>query len=271
MPTDSSLQYLDPQALSKVQGLDLIARLVVEGFITGLHKSPYHGFSVEFAEHRQYMPGDPFKHVDWKLFGKCDRFYVKTYEQETNLRAWLLMDVSASMGYASPKSLTKLQYASYLAAALGHMMIMQQDAVGMLTFRDRIDQLIPARAVPGHLKILLRELDRKSLEPARSPDGPSALSVSALADAGPDLAAHPLTGGTNRGIEANTLRWHHFFDHLSPANRRKGNFLVAFAGQVSQVDLGTIWHIVKLINNERHPLVIIARLVEPDEEFRTDP
>jgi len=156
----SSLQFLDPAALNKLQGLDLIAKLVVEGFITGLHKSPYHGFSVEFAEHRQYMPGDPFKHIDWKLYGKSDRFYVKIYEQETNLRAHLLMDVSASMGYASPGRITKFQYASYLGSALSYMMLMQQDAVGMLTFQDRIKSLIPARAVPGHLKILLAEMEK---------------------------------------------------------------------------------------------------------------
>ena len=98
---DSNLQYLDPKVLSKLSGLDLVAKLLVEGFMTGLHKSPYHGFSVEFAEHRQYMPGDPLKHVDWKLYGKSDRFFVKIYEEETNLRAHILLDMSASMGYAS--------------------------------------------------------------------------------------------------------------------------------------------------------------------------
>ena len=154
-----SLDYLDPQVLAKVSGLDLVAKLMVDGFITGLHKSPYHGFSVEFAEHRQYMPGDPFKHIDWKLYGKSDRFYTKTYEQETNLRAYMLVDVSGSMGYASPGRITKLQYASFLASALGYMMLRQQDAVGLQTFRDQVDTLVPARAVPGHLKILLKALE----------------------------------------------------------------------------------------------------------------
>lgn len=155
-----SLLYLDPHALAKVQSMDLVAKLVVEGFITGLHKSPYHGFSVEFAEHRQYIPGDPFKHVDWKLFGKSDRLYVKTYEQETNLRAHILLDVSASMGYASPGNITKFKYASFLGAALSYMMLRQQDAVGLLTFRDRIETIIPPRAVPRHLRVLLRELEK---------------------------------------------------------------------------------------------------------------
>ena len=156
----SSLQYLDPKVVSKLSSLDLIARLVVEGFMTGLHKSPYHGFSVEFAEHRQYMPGDSLKHVDWKLYGKSDRFYVKMFEEETNLRSHILLDVSASMGYASPGRLTKLQYAGYLAAALATLMLMQQDAVGLLTFRDRVERIIPPRASRPHLKLILGELER---------------------------------------------------------------------------------------------------------------
>ena len=157
---ETAVQYLDPQVLSKLQGLDLIARLVVEGFMTGLHKSPYHGFSVEFAEHRQYMPGDALKHVDWKLYGKSDRFYVKIYEQETNLRSYLLLDASASMGYASEGRVSKYQYASYLAAALAYLMNSQQDAVGLLTFRDAIDRLIPPRSSRSHLKLLLTHLER---------------------------------------------------------------------------------------------------------------
>jgi uncharacterized protein (DUF58 family) len=153
--------------------LDLIARLLVEGFMTGLHKSPYHGFSVEFAEHRQYMPGDALKHVDWKLYGKSDRFYVKIYEEETNLRSHILLDVSASMGYASSGNLTKLQYASFLGAALAYMMLMQQDAVGLLTFRDAVETLIPPRSSRTHLKLLLTELE--GAEPASTTSMGSAL------------------------------------------------------------------------------------------------
>jgi len=170
---ESSLQYLDPRVASKLGGLDLIARLVVEGFMTGLHKSPYHGFSVEFAEHRQYMPGDSLRHVDWKLYGKSDRFYVKIFEEETNLRSHLLLDLSASMGYASPGRLTKFQYASFLAAALAYLMLKQQDAVGLLTFTDRVERLIPPRAARTHLRLLLNELDRAT--PARSTDMGTAL------------------------------------------------------------------------------------------------
>jgi len=171
--SEGSLQYLDPKVVSKLSGLDLIARLLVEGFTTGLHKSPYHGFSVEFAEHRQYMPGDPLKHVDWKLYGKSDRFYVKIYEEETNLRSHLLLDVSASMGYASSGNLTKLQYASFLGAALAYMMLMQQDAAGLLTFRDTVDTVIPPRSSRTHLKLLLTALEQA--QPASTTSMGSAL------------------------------------------------------------------------------------------------
>ena len=152
---------LDPYFVSKLRRLDLIARLVVEGFITGLHKSPYHGFSVEFAEHRPYMPGDPIHRVDWRVYAKSDRFYIKEYEEETNLRAHLLLDASSSMAYRSDKrNLTKLTYGIYLAAALAYLMIRQQDAVGLLTFDDEIRRLIPSRSVGSHLRILLGELAR---------------------------------------------------------------------------------------------------------------
>lgn len=156
MATDS-LQYLNPETVSKLSSLNLIARLVVEGFITGLHKSPYHGFSVEFAEHRQYMPGDNIKHLDWKVYAKTDRFYVKEFEEETNLKAYLLLDASASMGYTS-HAITKLQYATYLSAALAYLMIKQQDAVGLLTFDETIRTYMPARSVGYYLPLLLKEL-----------------------------------------------------------------------------------------------------------------
>ena len=142
----SEAVFLNPKIVGKLQRLDLIARLVVEGFLTGLHKSPYHGFSVEFAEHRQYMPGDGIRHIDWKVFAKRDRYYVKQFEEETNLRVHILLDVSTSMLFRSdevagsvrartaPGEISKLRYAIDLAAALAYLMIHQQDAVGLLTF-----------------------------------------------------------------------------------------------------------------------------------------
>lgn len=152
---------LDPYFVSKLRRLDLIARLVVEGFITGLHKSPYHGFSVEFAEHRPYMPGDPIRSVDWKVYAKSDRFFIKEFEEETNLRGYLVIDSSSSMAYRSQDTyLPKLEYGVYLAAALAYLMIRQQDAVGLLTFDDQIRKFIPSRSVGAHLRILLGEMKR---------------------------------------------------------------------------------------------------------------
>ena len=129
--------------------------------MAGLHKSPYHGFSVEFAEHRQYMPGDDIKHIDWKVYGKTDRFYVKQFEEETNLKAFLLLDRSASMGYAS-NGVSKYQYATYLAAALSYMMIRQRDAVGLVTFDNKIHRLLPPRSIPTYLTRILQELENTS-------------------------------------------------------------------------------------------------------------
>ncbi len=154
-------KLLDPYFVSKLKRLDLIARLVVEGFVTGLHKSPYHGFSVEFAEHRPYMPGDPIRAVDWKVYAKTDRFFIKEFEEETNLRSHILLDVSSSMVYrSSDKLLTKLEYGTYLAAALAYLMIQQQDAVGLMTFDDRVRKLIPSRSASSHLRVILGELAR---------------------------------------------------------------------------------------------------------------
>jgi len=151
--------FLDPRVISRLDRLDLAARLVVEGFKSGLHKSPYHGFSVEFAEHRQYMPGDPIKNIDWKVYAKSDRFYVKEFEEETNLRAYLLLDTSSSMAYRSEGSpMSKMDYGVRLAAALAYLMLGQQDAVGLLKFSDKIETFVPARSARSHLKTLLSEL-----------------------------------------------------------------------------------------------------------------
>ena len=152
-------KYLKPEVVSRIGKLDLIARLVVEGFIIGLHRSPYHGFSVEFAEHRQYMPGDELKYLDWKVYGRTDRYYIKEFEEETNLKSYILLDTSASMGYTSGK-ITKLQYAIYLAAALTYLMINQQDAVGLVLFDQKIRRYLPPKAVKSYLKQILIELHR---------------------------------------------------------------------------------------------------------------
>lgn len=158
MEPESYRRFLDPAIVSKLATMELRARLVVEGFVTGLHRSPYKGFSVEFAEHRQYMPGDPLKHIDWKVYGKTDRFYIKEYEEETNLRAHILLDASASMAYGSG-AVSKLEYGRYLAAALVYLMLKQQDSVGLLTFDQGIRTFVPPRSAARQLHVLLSELD----------------------------------------------------------------------------------------------------------------
>ena len=155
--TEDYRKYLDPAVISRLRSMDIKARLVVEGFVSGLHRGPYKGFSVEFAEHRQYMPGDPIRYVDWKVYGKTDRFYIKEYEEETNLRAYLILDASGSMGYSSD-GITKLEYGCYLAASLAYLMLKQQDSVGLLTFDTKPRKYIPPRSARKHLHVLLKEL-----------------------------------------------------------------------------------------------------------------
>ena len=150
--------YLDPETASRFGRLDLVARLVVEGFITGLHRSPYHGFSAEFSEHRPYMPGDALRDLDWKALARTDRMYVKRYEEETNLKAYIMVDISGSMAFADGGRITKFRYASCMAAALSYLMLRQRDAVGLVLFRDGLVSLVPPRSVSSQLNVLLREL-----------------------------------------------------------------------------------------------------------------
>lgn len=153
-------KYLQPETVAQLASMELRARFVVEGFITGLHKSPYHGFSVEFSEHRQYMPGDEVKRIDWKVYGKSDRFYIKQYEEETNLKAYLLLDVSRSMSYASEGRIAKFQYASYLAAALAYLMMEQRDAVGLVLYDETLRVSLPPKGTTSYLTQILLELER---------------------------------------------------------------------------------------------------------------
>lgn len=163
MPTPQ--EYLRPEVVQQVERLDLRAKFIVEGFLSGLHQSPYHGFSVEFAEHRKYVPGDDLRAVDWQVFAKTDRFYVRRYEAETNLDCYLLMDLSASMAYPPAEqtdfragAMTKLDYAICIAASIGYLMIHQQDAVGLVTFDTALRQFLPARSKRAHLTNLIATL-----------------------------------------------------------------------------------------------------------------
>ncbi len=152
-------KYLNPRVLASLEGLDLQARMVVEGYVSGLHASPYHGFSVEFAEHREYVPGDDIRHVDWKVWSKTDKFYLKQYEEETNLLTYLLLDTSESMAYASGDNVSKLQYAQFIAAALGYLVLQQQDSVGLATFDRGVGRYLRPSGQPSHLKELLHVMD----------------------------------------------------------------------------------------------------------------
>jgi uncharacterized protein (DUF58 family) len=157
-PSQDYLQYLQPDVVAKLSNMELVARLVVEGFITGLHKSPYHGFSVEFAEHRQYMPGDEIKQIDWKIFGRTNRYYIKQFEEETNLKAYIILDASKSMAFASENRISKLIYGSYIAAALAQLMVQQRDAVGFTIYDERVRLYMPPHATKSYLKEILHQL-----------------------------------------------------------------------------------------------------------------
>jgi uncharacterized protein (DUF58 family) len=156
MKTDT---FFDPNALMRIKSLELRARAVVEGFWKGLHRSPYHGFSVEFTEYRQYSPGDDPRFLDWKLYGRSDRFYVRKFQEETNLRCYLLVDNSGSMDYGSGEY-TKAAYARTLAATFALFLQAQGDAVGLLAFGERLGDYVPPRSRRGHLRALMHALER---------------------------------------------------------------------------------------------------------------
>jgi uncharacterized protein (DUF58 family) len=161
-------KYLRPEVIRQVARLDLRAKFIVEGFLSGLHASPFHGFSVEFSEHRKYVPGDDLKDLDWNVYAKTDRYYVKKFEAETNLTGYLVMDLSSSMAYTYRQELTKFEYGICLAAALGYLMIHQQDPVGLVTFDTRIQAALPPRSKRTQLGTILSVL--ANLKPSGKTD-----------------------------------------------------------------------------------------------------
>ena len=160
--TGGEVRFLDPAVVARIGSMELRARTVVEGFLSGLHRSPFKGFSVEFAEYRQYLPGDDLSTIDWKVYARSDRYYVKKFDEETNVECHLLLDVSGSMGYGS-RDVTKLAYGSYLTASLAYLMNRQRDAVGFIAFDDNIVTHLPPSARPGHLRSVLLALNQLSL------------------------------------------------------------------------------------------------------------
>ena len=155
--------YLDPKVLARLEGLGLRARLIVEGYVSGVHRSPFHGFSIEFAEHREYAPGDDLRYLDWKVFGRTDKYYLKQFEEETNLVCYLLLDTSESMQYQSEAAaMSKLEYAKCAGAALAYLILRQQDSAGLVTFDSEIRALVRAGSNPSHMKQLIHVIEQSA-------------------------------------------------------------------------------------------------------------
>jgi uncharacterized protein (DUF58 family) len=227
-PQGPATAGLDPEALARFGRLELLARLVVEGVMSGLHRSPFKGFSVEFAEHRQYGPGDEIRHIDWRTFGKTDRYYVKEYEEETNLKAYLILDTSGSMGYAGRDGVSKLEQARRVAAALAYLMIGQRDAVGLIESDAGGDPAreVPPRTAPGHFGVLCR-----ALEQAR-PGGETPLSAT--------------------------------LDYLATRVRRRGLLIVLSDGFD---DLDALGRALRHLRHRRHEVLFFQVLSEDEETF----
>jgi uncharacterized protein (DUF58 family) len=164
MPASSYL-YFEPEKIARLKNLNLMARQAVEGFISGLHRSPHRGFSVEFSEHREYSPGDDLRHLDWVAWARSDRYYIKQYEQETNLRSYILLDASNSMDYRHGAPVSKFVYGCFLSACLSYLMCRQQDVVGMIAFDQRERFHLPPGSTPAHLDRLFKHLE--ALSPGR--------------------------------------------------------------------------------------------------------
>jgi uncharacterized protein (DUF58 family) len=164
-PRRGASPLLDPHLLARVEGLPVAVRLIVEGYVAGLHKSPFQGFSIEFAEHREYVPGDDLRYVDWKVFGKSDRYYLKQFEEETNFACWLLVDISESMAYRSAGApASKLEHARLIAATFAYLVLKQQDAVGLITFDTELRRFLRADGTATQLKTLCALLEQAPAE-----------------------------------------------------------------------------------------------------------
>ena len=224
---ESFQKYFNPETLAQLEGLELQARQIVEGFVSGLHQSPYHGFSIEFAEHREYVSGDDLRYVDWKVFAKTDRFYLKQYEEETNFSCHVLLDTSESMLYQSAAApVTKLQYAKFVAAALSHLVLRQQDAVGLATYDDGVRNFVRASSQPSHLKQLCHVMEES-----------------------------PATGETAMGP---------IFDDLAERIKKRGLILVIsdLFDNVDQVLMG-----LKHFRHKRHEVVVLQVIDPAEQDF----
>jgi uncharacterized protein (DUF58 family) len=233
------LRFLDPAILARLGSLELKARAVVEGFLSGLHRSPFKGFSVEFAEYRQYLPGDDLSTIDWKVYARSDRYYVKKFEEETNVDCHLLLDISASMGYSS-HDVTKLRYGSMLAAALAYLMNRQRDAVALTTFDEAVVTMLPPSARASHLRSILVTLDRITLGRRTNVSKPLHLMADAIGKRGIVILISDLLDDPAQVIEG--LRHFRFrgsevivFHMLDPAER---TFPFKRAARFRDIELG---------------------------------
>jgi uncharacterized protein (DUF58 family) len=164
-PKTAAPALLDPRTLQKISKMELVARQVMDGYVQGMHRSPHIGFALDFAQHRQYVPGDDIKRIDWRVFAKTERYYIKQYEVSTNLRAHIVLDASASMAYRGPADvMSKFRYGQFLAACLSYLVLHQQDSAGLITFDNKVRDFIPTRSAPSHLMRMLHTLDRTRAE-----------------------------------------------------------------------------------------------------------
>lgn len=233
-----------PEMLARLAGLGVKARTIVEGFVAGLHRSPHHGFSVEFAEHREYTPGDDLRYVDWKVFAKSDRFFLKQFEEETNFACHVLLDVSDSMRYRSEwATVSKLEYGTYLAAALGYLILRQQDGIGLITFDDEVRDRLRPSSQPSHLEQFLALLERQ--EPERL------VTVESLAGASGEGSAETTESGTLAGV----LR------DVSQHVRRRG--LIVLISDLYDDPEGVLRGL-KHLRHQRHD-VIVLQVIDPAE------
>jgi len=222
--------YLRPEVLARLGGLELRARQVVEGFVSGMHRSPYRGYSVEFAEHREYVAGDDTRHLDWRVWGRVDRLYIKQYEEETNLRTQLVVDCSKSMRYPErrePGRMSKFEYAATLAASLAFLLTHQQDAVGLLLFDDAVRAELPSLSSQAHLRAVVAQLERALLEHA----------------SGTDVLARDL-----------------------PSKLRRRSVVVLISDLLMDAD--ELLRLLDRMRHERHEVIVMHVLDEDEREFR---
>lgn len=235
-------RYLAPEALARLKNLHLAARLVVEGLFSGQHRSPRKGFSVEFAEHRQYTPGVDPRHIDWKVLARRDKLYIKQYEEQVNLRCTIVVDASDSMGYRHDGPMSKLEYAKYLAATLAYLMQTQHDAFGLMVCGRQVTRHIPPRQGRGHLRAVLEALE--GLEPAGETDLPAVFDQLARTARrrGLIVVLSDLLGGASAGagplLEAMGHLRHrkHELIALQPLDRAELTFPFANAGQIEDIE-----------------------------------